>query len=155
MCYCCLTQLAPPRQPSDENPLQETWQIRPTCNRKEGVSISVWLTTLNLHPRPTTAYAAMHSDDCYFGIMSICTVLNWGAVKSRLNTALSYHAILASVSIAKWVQIWCRAMEMSHDPWYLTSWLQVLFCFLFRLFTCPSLCQLLNLLNYYTSLVQW
>lgn len=35
--------------------------------------------------------------------------------KSRLNTVLSYHAILASVSIAEWVQIWSRAMEMSDN----------------------------------------
>lgn len=89
------------------------WQTTPICNRKIGRSLSVCLVTLNLHPRPTTTYVALHSDDCYFGIMSICTVLNWSAVKSRLNTVLSYHAILANVSLAECVQIWSRVMEMS------------------------------------------
>lgn len=77
--------------------------------------------TLNLHPRPTTTYASLHSDDCYFGITSICTVLNWGAVKSRLNTALSYHASLASVRKAAWVQIWSREMEMLDKQCFATS----------------------------------
>ena len=97
-------------------PPLKTCQSRSTCNRKArrgGGSLSVCLTTLNLHPRPTIANAALHSDDCYFGIMSICTVLNWGPVKSRLNTALSYRAILACVSIAEWVQIWSMAMSDS------------------------------------------
>lgn len=59
----------------------------------------------------------------FFGIMSICTVLNWSAVKSRLNTVLSYHAILANVSIAECVQIWSRVMEMSDSQCSLSSWL--------------------------------
>lgn len=99
------------------------WQTATTCNRKVGGSLSVCLMTLNLKPRPTTTYAALHSNDCYFGIMSICTVLNWEAAKSRLNTVLSYHAILANVSIAEWAQIWSRVMEMSDNWCSLTSWL--------------------------------
>lgn len=97
------------------------WPTTPTCNRKIRRSLSVCLVTLNLHPRPTTTYAALHSDNCYFGIMSICTVLNWSAVKSRLNTVLSYHAILANVSLAECVQIWSRVMEMSDGQYSLFS----------------------------------
>lgn len=126
--------------------------------RRGGVYLSVCLTTLNLHPRPTTAYAALHSDDCYFGIMSICTVLNWGAVKSRLNTALSCHAILAGVSVAERVQIWSRAMEMSDTRCSLTSWLvsfffffNVLILFLPTLLNPPPLSQPLKHANPHTA----
>lgn len=65
----------------------------------------------------------MHSSDCYSGITSICSVLNWAAVKSRPNTASSYRAILARVSIAEQVQIWCRMRETSGSWCFLASWL--------------------------------
>lgn len=90
------------------------------------------LTTSGLHPRTTTTYAEIHSSDCYSGITSICSVLNWVAVKSRPNTAPSYQAILARVSIAKQVQIWCRTRETSGSWCLLTSWLASSFLGLYR-----------------------
>lgn len=81
------------------------------------------LTTSSLYPRTTTTYAEMHSSDCYSGITSICSVLNWAAVKSRPNIDSSYQAILARVSIAEQVQIWCRMRETSGNWCLLASWL--------------------------------
>lgn len=128
--------------PADNNLLRKHDRTKQHVTGKwgRGGGLSVCLLTLNLHPSLTTTYAALHSDDCYFGIMSICTALNWGAVKSHLNTALSYHAILASVSIVEWVQIRCTAMDMLDNHCSFTSWLVSSFCldpFFFQLFIHP------------------
>lgn len=64
----------------------------------------------------------MHSSDCYSGITSICSILNRATVKSRLNTAPSYRAILARVCVAERVQIWCRPRETSGSCCLLASW---------------------------------
>lgn len=89
------------------------WQTHQHVRKVWSAGDYLSLITSNLHPRPTTTYAEMHSSGCYFGITSICSVLNRAAVKSRLNTAPSYRAILARVSVAVRVQIWCRARETS------------------------------------------
>lgn len=93
-------------------PLQASKRDRPHQRREK----FVWrrgkylsLPTSNPRPRPTTTYAEMHSSHCYSGITSVCSVLSRASVKSRLNTAPSYRAILAGVSVAERVQIWCRA----------------------------------------------
>lgn len=122
MCYCCLTQ----------SPLCPPFLLRPypqTTISFEIYRLSVCLMTLNLHPRPITAYAVLHSDDCYFGIR--------GVVKSRLNTSLSYHTIPASVSIVEWVQIRSRVIEILDNPCSSTLWL-VYFLFYFLIYFLPT-----------------